>query len=668
MADRTSLARPPGVSRLDLGNLPVEALALLGQRESRRPNPIYGAHRWFARRLGTAMRALLVAYATTPESDFWAAFEGGADATGLTVLDPFLGGGTGLVEAQRMGAKVIGGDIDPVACAVSSFQLDAPGMPDLDDAIAHLKATVGSALRPLHVVKGPEGEEREVVHWFWVQMVDCRRCGTATEAHPHFRLAISEDKERQWAFCRACHSVRNVAMTDATLACEACGEITEIEAAPAKRGKFTCPSCGETERLIDLAERNAAPPSWRLFASESIKAGASHRESGLAGRLFLPAGEQEAFLYRRAQEALAQRRDDSGAVSGVPNEALPEGPRADDRLQRYGYRRTGDLFNDRQMLHLSLLAEALAEQPAAVRRALAIAFSDHLTTNCMLTGYAFGWRRLSPLFAIRGYRHMVRPVEINPWLDGVGRGTYPNAVRQVQRAIDEARAPRTLSRADVFAALPQRAAPRPEVRCADARDLRHVPRASVDLVLTDPPYMDYVAYGELADFYRPWLEKFGLLSATPAGSSLALVGRDEDARDEFEAGLRGVMLEIARVLKPSGRVTFTFRHDSEGAYHALAAAIGSAGLRAVTVFPLKGDGNFGLHAHPGTTSWDGVFVLARGGRRGLADNVRDSVAAKRHVEGWATRLRAKGLEFGAADEAALLRASLASASLGAFDR
>ena len=59
----------------------------------------------------------------------------------------------------------------------------------------------------------------------------------------------------------------------------------------------------------------------------------------------------------------------------------------------------------------------------------------------MLTHYAFGWRRLAPLFSIRAYRHVTRPVEINPWLDGTGRGTFPNAIRQVQRAIEFAREP-----------------------------------------------------------------------------------------------------------------------------------------------------------------------------------------------------------------------------------
>ena len=32
---------------------------------------------------------------------------------------------------------------------------------------------------------------------------------------------------------------------------------------------------------------------------------------------------------------------------------------------------------------------------------------------------------IAPLFTIRAFRHVSRPVEINPWLDGTGRGRFP---------------------------------------------------------------------------------------------------------------------------------------------------------------------------------------------------------------------------------------------------
>src|SRR5207244_6544570 len=116
-----------------------------------------------------------------------------------------------------------------------------------------------------------------------------------------------------------------------------------------------------------------------------------------------------------------------------------------------------------------------------------------------------------------------RPVEINPWLDGTGRGTFPNAVRQVQRAIAFARAPREPLLAGGFRPAPPRCpatdgtdrAPAARILHGDARSLRGIGTRSVDLVLTDPPYFDNVAYAELSGFYRPWLQ---LLGVVPGGA------------------------------------------------------------------------------------------------------------------------------------------------------
>src|SRR5215207_3202726 len=154
---------------------------------------------------------------------------------------------------------------------------------------------------------------------------------------------------------------------------------------------------------------------------------------------------------------------------------IPRDGRSDDRLLRYGYTDYAQLHGARQSLYLGLLARSIAQIGGAAGEALRIAFSDHVATNNLLCAYAGGWRRLAPLFSIRAYRHIARPVEVNPWLERNGRGTFPNAVRAVERAarwLKDEREPA------VDGGMRQvRSYPKPvrwDVRCGDARDLAHI--------------------------------------------------------------------------------------------------------------------------------------------------------------------------------------------------
>ena len=74
-----------------------------------RPNTYL--HKWWARRCGSTFRTILKQFAPSAErADYYTA--GGLE--GLTVLDPMMGGGTTLHEAIRLGANVVGADIDPI--------------------------------------------------------------------------------------------------------------------------------------------------------------------------------------------------------------------------------------------------------------------------------------------------------------------------------------------------------------------------------------------------------------------------------------------------------------------------------------------------------------------------------------------------------------------------
>ncbi len=74
-----------------------------------RPNTYL--HKWWARRSGTIFRYILKQLVPDEKlRDYYA--PGGLE--GITVLDPMMGGGTTVHEAIRLGASVIGYDLDPV--------------------------------------------------------------------------------------------------------------------------------------------------------------------------------------------------------------------------------------------------------------------------------------------------------------------------------------------------------------------------------------------------------------------------------------------------------------------------------------------------------------------------------------------------------------------------
>ena len=112
--------REPSHSRTLLEEaLPFRELSLIAEASRRSKDPVYGAHRWWARRPPLVMRGLLLAASLPGDTDagrYWTLFESSSLAlSGLHVHDPFAGGGSTLVEAARLGASVSGTDVDPLA-------------------------------------------------------------------------------------------------------------------------------------------------------------------------------------------------------------------------------------------------------------------------------------------------------------------------------------------------------------------------------------------------------------------------------------------------------------------------------------------------------------------------------------------------------------------------
>src|SRR2546430_16148644 len=96
--------RMPETTLIETDRFPFEFLSRLSERESWRKEvhrPIYHVHKWWATRLGTVFRGILLGCVLPKEADLERAFYSFHDFPSLTVFDPFMGSGTTVGEAHK---------------------------------------------------------------------------------------------------------------------------------------------------------------------------------------------------------------------------------------------------------------------------------------------------------------------------------------------------------------------------------------------------------------------------------------------------------------------------------------------------------------------------------------------------------------------------------------
>ena len=121
----------------------------------------------------------------------------------------------------------------------------------------------------------------------------------------------------------------------------------------------------------------------------------------------------------------------------------------------------------------------------------------------------------------------------------------------------------------------------------------------VHCVVTDPPYDDAIAYGDLSDFFYVWLKRsVGLLFpevfATPltpkADEATSLKHRHhgslELARSHYRRLLKESFIEALRVAREPKLVTVMFAHQSTDAWTGLISALFDAGLSPIATWPI----------------------------------------------------------------------------------
>ena len=603
----------------------IAEMALREKQIQQNYRPIIGVHKWFARRPGTLFRGLILAEFS--DDALGSAFYQPNDFPGLRIADPFMGGGTPLIEANRVGCDVDGFDVNPMSTWIVREEIEHLDIADYQQAadrvVGALRGEVDSYYRTYCPVYGDENVP--VKSFLWVKVLDCDACGASIDLFPGYLLAENRRHPKNVLVCLACGDLNEVDDRKRPGTCTSCGAQLQ-QAGPARRSRCDCPRCGHTNVYPSEAGR---PLDHRLFAIEYYNA---ERKAEHRGRFF-----KKPDVDDLARVSAAVRRWEQMAPRFVPDQRIPAGDETT-RLHRWGYSRYRDMFNSRQLLGLELSCRLIADiENERIRRALATNLSDLLRYQNMLCRYDTMALKSLDIFSVHGFPVGLVQCEsnllgiVNGAGSNVGSGGWSNIVVKYVKAKRYCEAPYEVRHSgsrktrvpidgERIGEILNGARRRVSIRCQSATEAE-LASDSLDAVFTDPPYFGNVQYAELMDFCYVWLR--GLVGKDAEGfdrpstrSPNELTGNVTQGRglEHFTEGLSAVYTRMTDALKPGAPLVFTYHHNKLDTYCAVGVAILDAGLVCSASLPCPAEMGGSIHIH-GTTSSivDTVFVCRTSG-------------------------------------------------------
>jgi putative DNA methylase len=652
----------------------VTFVAQLAQREKQIQQvyrPVIGIHKWFARRPGTLFRALLLAEFAN-EQPLAGRFFSSHDLSPLIAGDPFMGGGTPLLEANRLGCHVVGTDINPMACWIvrqEIVDLDRPAFrAAARQVIDFVEAAIGTFYQTRCVHCG--NPHAAVKYFLWVKQQQCTVCGKPIDLFPSYMVAKNQRHPNYILLCPLCGTLNEVEKLDRSpgaMRCANCRGHLILEG-PARRNRCTCPHCNHSNQYPKVGQ---GPPDHRLFALEyhcpSCKL--THQ-----GRFFKAPDEVDLARFAEAKANLQTLPKQAF----IPDDSIPPGDETT-RLHRWGYRTYRQLFNPRQLLGLNTLATAIATvQDRSLRHAMLTVFSDTLRYQNMLCRYDSYALKIIDIFSVHGFP--VSLIQCENSLLGIpkiGSGGFRHFVEKYDTAKAYCERPfeTTLGKpkrriftsgekigARLVSDFPQPQDPKSAYLRASSADTLALPSASLDIVLTDPPYFANVQYAELMDFCYVWLRKhlaedISAFQPTSTRAEEELTVNVTEGRDitHFTEGLSRVFLAFTCALKPGRPFAFTYHHNDIEAYLPIAAALLDAGLVCTATLPCPAEMGASIHIN-GTQSsvMDTIFVCRTTGRIQASQFDADQEALERMLRADLENLQRAGLKLTLGDTRCIL--------------
>ncbi len=498
--------------------------------------------------------------------------------------DPFAGGGSLPLEAQRLGLEAHASDLNPVAVLINKAMIEIPpkfaGRPPVNPKVRGEERLMSRTWR------GAGGLAEDVRYYGqWMRNETEKRIG-----HLYPKVHITEEvaKDRPdlepyvdrdltviaWLWARTVKSP-NPAFADVEVPLASTFILSK------KKGKEAYVEPVIEDGCYRFTVKAGAPPesaglgttagkrrAFRCLMSDVPVPYDHIRAEGQAGRIGarLMAIVAEGDRGRVYLTPIPEHETVAGAAKPgwKPEMALPDNPR-DFKTPNYGMTTFGDLFTARQLVALTTFSDLVAEAPERVQRDavaaaipddgvplrdggtgatgyaeavgvyLAFAISKSANVGSTITTWMSDRGAFRETFARQAIPMVWDYAESNPFTDA--GGSLEAAITKSEMAIG------------TFPAIPYGS--------ASQVDASSQVIATDKVVSIDPPYYDNIGYADLSDFFYVWLrrslrpifpELFATLAVPKAEELVATPyrhGSKEKAEEFFLSGMTRVMHRLA---------------------------------------------------------------------------------------------------------------------------
>lgn len=251
-------------------DFPIAQINALSNLEGNAGKPIYQMSKWWARRRSSVFRSMLIAAATEAPDDpneaakrvwdhYYCNHQKARSFKHLKVLDPFMGGGTTLVEGSRLGMQMTGVDLNPVAWFVVKNELACSDPVQVKALFEEIERQVKPQIQPFYTTTCPRGHQGRWIDVETGETVSLDPIELPPVQRSRYRWEGPEVIYTFWAKHGPCQA-------------KGCGHRTPIFRTPVIAEKklstgyaeLTCPGCG-TMFHAELGETRMAPGAERII-------------------------------------------------------------------------------------------------------------------------------------------------------------------------------------------------------------------------------------------------------------------------------------------------------------------------------------------------------------------------------------------------------------------